>query len=248
MTSNHIDRGLRHQIGLGLALVLLLLQVAHAASDDGQPESPQLYAVEIIVFEHLDQSRNTPEQAPLPQPGAGEPETSVSEVTESAPQKAAPAGAFDTDIDETVPVESSSIDTDASTARAQFMPLGSAEYRMNDVLTRLKRLNAYRPILHVGWIQPAWSREDARPKEIPRQPATGLSGKVILFKERFLHLVVDMKLGEVQDSRAGRPPDPATTVINESRRLRSDKPQYFDNPRFGVLAKVWKLPQQEAAR
>ncbi len=228
-----------------LPLLLAGILVRPAPAADADESEPERYAVEIIVFEHLDQSRNTAEQ-PL-----------LTTVTNDIPQPAAPERAEAGDViaadalnlnDSGQPPNEASSDMQLRNTRPQ--PLPSDLFRMNTVFKRLRRLNAYRPILHIGWIQPASPRDEAQAKQIALQPATGLSGQVQLYKERFLHLAVRMKLqqpvsGYDQPAKQMFVNGPA--VIDESRRLRGDKAQYFDNPRFGVLAKVWKLPAEMPA-
>ncbi|HHQ15083.1 MAG TPA: hypothetical protein ENK16_08630, partial [Chromatiales bacterium] len=246
MTACHDTR--LHRAGfliLALLLAVALLRPAPAANPD-QPE-PERYAVEVVVFEHLDQSRNTAEQPllaaltdDLRQPAAPEPA--------EADGTGAAAGVVLNPDDSSQSPNEAGPGTRLRDTGPQ--PLPSEQYQMNKVVERLQRLDAYRPILHVGWIQPALPRDEAQPIQIALQPATSLSGELLLYKERFLHLAVRMQLGQALsgENRTGIDTAAMTpAVIDESRRLRGDKPQYFDNPRFGVLARVWKLPPEEPA-
>ena len=75
-----------------------------------------------------------------------------------------------------------------------------------------------------------------------------MSGEVTLYKDRFLHLALDLEW-ELPPDMAQRP-EPAvsqTARIEESRLLRGDIVQYFDNPQFGAITYVRELEVAEPA-
>ncbi len=70
------------------------------------------------------------------------------------------------------------------------------ELTMLDTWDRLDRLDAYEPLLHVGWAQPGLPEEEteAIPLEDFESPVAGLDGAFTLYLSRYLHLVVDLEL------------------------------------------------------
>lgn len=75
----------------------------------------------------------------------------------------------------------------------------------------------------------------------PEAAQAGLQGSVTLFRERFLHLVLDISLAEPDA-------DPALAArISQSRRVRGRSWQYFDHPRFGVIVSVRAPAAAEAS-
>ena len=89
-----------------------------------------------------------------------------------------------------------------------------------------------------------------------------------LYLSRFLHLVVDLELEETApqrnvsvDNRVRRFSDersrfgfessfetPSTFYrIDEDRIVRNGELRYFDHPRFGVLAKIWRVEEEVPA-
>ncbi len=202
-----------NQRNLAVWLTLLLSPLVVPAEEISAPDE---YQVEIIVFKHQDQSRNTAEV-----PAAERGPVLLPEET-SGPRRPQPDFVL-------LPPR--------SVAPAQALPDGALQ--LNRVLKRLQQLDAYQPIAHFGWQQAATARVDAEnywlEAKIPAN--TGLTGFLKVYKERFLHLAVDLQF---------LPPDgsAAAVSISESRRLRDEELQYFDNPRFGVIASVRRLQNE----
>lgn len=147
--------------------------------------------------------------------------------------------------------------------------LGPEEYVLDDVYERLQNLAAYRPILRTAWTQPTLEKDQSVPITLRRlgNPPLRLDGTLTLYLSRFLHLVVDLKLEEKSPQRNQGPNDrvsrygdsrsrfgfesafdtPATFYrINEDRIVRNGELRYFDHPRFGVLAKIWRIEEAPA--
>lgn len=70
------------------------------------------------------------------------------------------------------------------------------ELTMLDTWDRLDALDAYEPLLHVGWAQAGQPQEetDPIPLEDFESPVSGLEGAFTLYLSRYLHLVVDLEL------------------------------------------------------
>lgn len=144
------------------------------------------------------------------------------------------------------------------------------ELSMHDTVERLELLDAYDPILHVGWTHAGFPQldTDALPISHFGEPPQGLSGSFKLYLERYLHLVVDLALDapadettEVAaanpvyafgDSRlqfAGRDETrfaPVRYRIEEDRIIKNGETRYFDHPKFGVIAKVIRVEETDA--
>jgi hypothetical protein len=133
-----------------------------------------------------------------------------------------------------------------------FTRLRRSDFTMGDIRARLDRLDAYRPVMHFGWTQTTYPAEQTRSIRLSSltTPAAGFNGTVKLYLSRFLHLVVDLQM----DTEAERLADtfaPAATVsyrIQEDRIFRSGELRYFDHPKFGVLAKVSRVEEDDDAK
>lgn len=195
-----------------------LLACALCAAAQEELSAPDRYRVEVIVFRHIDQSRNTPEQAPP-----------VSGPVANLPQ---PSGQ-----DRPQP-EFLLLDPQLQKA-PRDLPRDLLE--LDSIVARLERVDAYQPLIHFGWQQPAAGRAEAEDYWLSAAigEQLGLTGKLRIYKERYLHLAMALEF-DPRDGR-GRP-----AVIEESRRLRDDSLQYFDHPQFGVIATVSKVEPEPA--
>ena len=134
----------------------------------------------------------------------------------------------------------------------EFALLDEEDYQLTEALDRLQRLDAYEPIMHFGWTQATWPEEQTEPLSLYRfaNPPADLRGSLKLYLGRFLHLVVDLQL----DANIASPLDfstnqpqrgPVRYVINENRILKNGELRYYDHPKFGVLAKVTRVEEDE---
>lgn len=122
---------------------------------------------------------------------------------------------------------------DAPEALAGLVPLGSEALQLGDIATRLRRSPAYRLVYHGGWQQRVDSQALALPSALPAAAAeAGLQGALTLYRERFLHVLLDIRL-----SAEGGPAEPGWHM-RQSRRLRGTALQYFDHPAFGLILAV----------
>jgi hypothetical protein len=230
---------------------------AQDAPDD--PWMTDRYEVDVIVFRHLDQSRNTPESPPPPLP-----------ATALQPGLTAPGGGPDAAPPAETRAAKSFVEFHLLKQGPEFpdfVVVDDAGGELRSVYARLERFDAYEPILRRKWLQAARPAEVARPFPIAASARDfELSGSITLYKERYLHLNVDLRLAPVTAgapapaagatqwpvfSDALAPPDPAqaplrapaapTLELQESRRIRGINAQYFDHPRFGVIALISKV-------
>lgn len=154
--------------------------------------------------------------------------------------------------------------------RAGLKILGPESYVLDDEYARLERLDAYRPLMRVAWSQPTLEKEQTLPIKLRRlgNPPLRLDGTVTLYLSRFLHLVVDLALEDqsaqrttIDDSRTRRFGDqrsrfgfnsgfvttPTYYRIVEDRIVRNGELRYYDHPRFGVLAKITRVEDEDAS-
>jgi len=143
--------------------------------------------------------------------------------------------------------------------------LTEEEFAMHDVVERLELLDAYESILHVGWTQPGFPREETEPMELAAfgEPPEGLNGNFKLYLGRYLHLVVDLAIDAATEIEEipivddnvfiytdvrpqyefeSEPVEgPVRYRIQEDRIVKNGESRYFDHPKFGVIAKVTRV-------
>ncbi len=115
----------------------------------------------------------------------------------------------------------------------RFVPLDPAEYTLSPMALKIGRSKNFRVLSHTGWTQPGFGREESRRKLIMRNANTGelVSGHVVMIRERYLRLELDLTVLI----------DGETYHLDTQRRMISRQVHYFDNPHFGVIAKITPL-------
>ncbi len=138
-----------------------------------------------------------------------------------------------------------------------FVPLREDRRSLARVYERLEQIDAYEPILHVGWVQPARESDNSNPYRFEPSAidATGLAGTITLYKERYLHLEIDLSLESQQAAvetdfllGPGAADAPEAYTLTESRRIRGLTEHYFDHPRFGIIARIRDVKSAATAR
>lgn len=142
------------------------------------------------------------------------------------------------------------------------------ELTLGDITGRLERLDVYEPIMHFAWTQETHPQEETQAIDLESLgPAPeGLSGVFKLYLSRYLHLVVDLTLDEApavadpvaiddsmfafSDARTGYEfdlpePGPVRFRIQEDRIFKNGDLRYFDHPKFGVLAQITRVEEEE---
>jgi len=139
--------------------------------------------------------------------------------------------------------------------------LSEEELTMYDVVERLELLDAYEPIMHVGWTQAGLPLQDTDALDLTvfGEPPVGLDGSFTLYLSRYLHLVVDLSMDapvevieiEFDDNSSYAFEDTTPSVgpvryrIQEDRIVKNGEIRYFDHPKFGVVAKVIRVEETE---
>lgn len=213
-----------------LSLLLILPAVAQEPADDIEEQEIRRYTVEIIVFKYAEDVSSGSEVFLGDKIEFDEDEL---EILELRPFRS--VGDFKPLPD------------------IEFVLLEEEDYQLTEALGRLQRLDAYEPIMHFGWTQATWPEEQTEPLSLYRfaSPPADLHGSLTLYLSRYLHLVVDLQL----DNPVASPLDystiqpqrgPVRYVINENRILKNGELRYYDHPKFGVLAKVTRVEEEEA--
>jgi hypothetical protein len=212
-----------------LSLLLILPAVAQEPADDIEEQEIRRYTVEIIVFKYAEDV------------------SSGSEVFLGDKIE------FDEDELEILALRPfRSVGDFKPLPDIEFVLLEEEDYQLTEALGRLQRLDAYEPIMHFGWTQATWPEEQTEPLSLYRfaSPPADLHGSLTLYLSRYLHLVVDLQL----DNPVASPLDystiqpqrgPVRYIINENRILKNGELRYYDHPKFGVLAKVTRVEEEE---
>ena len=131
--------------------------------------------------------------------------------------------------------------------------LSADSYRLKPVRYTLQQAGEYSVLYHRAWRQLAYdpSRAVSYPIKTTTDSGYRLEGALQLKRGRYLHLDVDLQLLDTVGQAPGQflPGQelPRAYRLTERRRLRGDKLQYFDHPRFGLLALVTPVSIAEPA-
>lgn len=247
-------------------LLLLPLIAAGALAQDTLEESEQLdvrkYTVEIIIFSYAQNvsvgSEIFPPDVPVLDDISFDEDPQDVNVLESIPETA------------TEPDFSEEFEED-TTKKYELVMLTEEDFGLVETYEHLDRLGAYEPLMHFGWTQPTYPDEEieARPLSSFATPPDGLEGELTLYLSRYLHLAVKLQLDEsvadepveddlerttVRSSFDDRYYDydedgpvsyPVRYRIDEDRIFRNGELRYFDHPKFGVLAKITRVEEEE---
>ena len=148
---------------------------------------------------------------------------------------------------------------DANRRRYEIVMLPKKNFTLLNIFERLDNLDAYTPLMHFGWTQPTYPPEEtqARPLSSFMTPPKGLQGDLILYLSRYLHLGVNLQLdapaaNAAQDALMlddfgdrAMVTYPVRYRIEEDRIFRNGELRYFDHPKFGVLAKITRVEEEE---
>jgi hypothetical protein len=253
-------------------------QAPGAVALETEEEPLRRYSVELIVFEYLDRAGDNELFLPdMPEPDAGPEDPYAADASGDADLAGPRYGdelpaAADQPAAETADLYLEPLEEIPTFESAGFEILKPADYALTDAYRRLERLDAYRPLMHGAWIQPALEHDKSLALPLRRigDPPLRLNGTVTLYLSRFLHLVVDVALEEKSplrpdalteripnyaDNRGNRrfginPAFVTPSVfyrIQDDRIMRSGDLRYFDHPKFGVLAKVMRIEEPDSA-
>jgi len=238
-----------------LSLAMFLPAMAQEMLGDVELEEiPEIrrYTVEVIIFRYAQEvmpgSEIFPRDEPEPEPELPTLDEDIA-IVEELPE----------DIEEEL----------EPLPDIELVMLDEADFQLGDIIDRMSRLDVYEPIMHFGWTQATWPEEqtDAIPLYRLARPPAGLDGELTLYLSRYLHLVVDLQMeatdvtvinhddieqlgdvtvGSLLNSMETQPGAlPAYYRIQENRILKNGELRYYDHPKFGVLAKVTRVEDDE---
>ena len=251
-------------------LLLLPLMAAGALAqvtiEDDEQLDVRRYTVEIIIFSYAQSVSTGSEIFPPDLPpdveimddnplGEGLADASA---LESIPEVVAEPEAVE-DLEEETP------------DKYELVMLAEEDFGLIEPYEHLERLDAYEPLMHFGWTQPTYPDEEveARPLSSFATPPPGLEGELTLYLSRYLHLVVKLQLDESFADEPAEDEFARTTIrssfndgfydyddeepvsypvrfrIDEDRIFRNGELRYFDHPKFGVLAKITRVEEEE---
>ena len=123
-----------------------------------------------------------------------------------------------------------------------FQAIDASRLRLQGEWSRLQNSGEYRPLLHMGWLQPGLERDKAVGVLVEAgapSPAFGgekpLSGVIAVGLSRYLHLDTNLLYRRAATSGAA---SFHTFQLKETRRMRSKEIHYLDHPMFGVIALI----------
>jgi hypothetical protein len=154
----------------------------------------------------------------------------------------------------------------------ELVMLAEEDFGLVETYEHLERLDAYEPLMHFGWTQPTYPDEEveARPLSSFATPPAGLEGELTMYLSRYLHLTVKLQLDESSADQPVEDELARTTIrsgfddgyyiydydepvsypvryrIDEDRIFRNGELRYFDHPKFGVLAKITRVEEEES--
>ncbi len=197
--------------------------------EEAEPEIRR-YTVEMIIFSYaedvsvgtelfLPEVIEVVEPDPFALPGPGE-EGAIPDDSVPTSAGATPDGGEDAELEE------------AEETRFEMVLLTDEELTMTDMLDRLDLLDAYEPLLHIGWTQTALPQDETPTLDLREfgEPPEGLTGGLTLYLSRYLHLVVDLELAapELDETTFDEPAADEPAFYAPVVRYGDDRRQYDD--------------------
>ncbi len=226
-----------------LALSTMAQDVPPEESIAEEQEEIRRYTVEVIIFSYVEDVSVGTEIFPSDPPPE---EPTIAELLALLEDE--------TDADEIVEAEDT--EDEGEPAEAELLLLSEEEFTLTEIADKFELLDVYETVMHFGWTQATYPEEATPPIELRLfgEPPAGLDGSFTLYLSRYLHLVVDLALQAPTESVPqsswfdGEPyPDEQQVFyrIQEDRIFKNGDIRYFDHPRFGVIAKITRVEEEE---
>jgi hypothetical protein len=240
-----------------LSCIVCALSSGAMAQDaaDEEPELPKVYQVDLIVFSNANAGQLSTETWPNDAQQAN----SLAEENPLSPDyQIKPPASLDSFVLESVATaplyypsnglgEPGFLLLEPVSSTLEFKLITSADESrgLNTEFENIRNNNAYAPMLYATWRQEVADKKTANSFNIAATgvPPDTLSGTVRVYKERYLHLVLNIEMPESSDF--GSRSVPVKFRINQSRRLRRETVQYFDHPMFGAITLVKEIVPSE---
>jgi hypothetical protein len=257
------------RVKIRVSMILLPLLASGAVAEDVAPKEVPVdvrrYTVEMIIFSY-EQNVSAGSEIFMPD----EPPPLVLSEEGNLLDGILPDGALP---DEVAAIDEPELkepeleeELDDEDRKYELVMLPEEDFILLDVIERLDNLDAYTPLMHFGWTQPTYPEEEteSRPLNSFTTPPEGLEGDLTLYLSRYLHLAVNLQLDasaavETEEALAlddfsnsyddfGNDPVVAYPVryrIEEDRIFRNGELRYYDHPKFGMLAKITRVEEEE---
>ncbi|MDH3429178.1 MAG: peptidoglycan binding protein CsiV [Gammaproteobacteria bacterium] len=247
----------------GTFLIFVMCLATAVAQDNRLEELPEeearRYTVEIIIFSY-EEDVSVGTEVFLPDRPPVEPDLLSDDETMATLDEPRASGVE--------PIDDGQDDAGPEIRELEFVMLEEDEFTLDKIARQFELLDVYATIMHVGWTQPTYAEEETPPLELRvlGDPPQGLDGTFKLYLSRYLHLVVDLALDASENSRQpvdvdgsffrfgdsrtrddnfGSATQSLRYRIQENRILKNGELRYFDHPKFGVLAKVTRVEEDE---
>jgi hypothetical protein len=236
-----------------LSCIVCALSSGAMAQDatDEELELPKVYQVDIIVFRNANAAQISTETWPN---DAQQADSLYKENPLSPGNQIKPPASLDSFVLESVataPLYYPSnglgepgfllLEPVSSTLEFKLITNADESRGLNTEFEKIRDNNDYAPMLYATWRQEVADKKTANSFNVAATgvPPDTLSGTVRLYKERYLHLVLNIEMSE--SSGFSSRSVPVKFRINQSRRLRRETVQYFDHPMFGAIALVKEI-------
>jgi hypothetical protein len=225
--------------GLHALLAIAVLCVTQTYAADKDADKPRIYQVDVIVFRNLNPNASS-ETWPLA--------TAVQQQDPTAPDN---LELLLSQVEPAINTDSLASDLSAPDSLVPDQNPDNSAFRIFYELNDTRRLNGeykrltsstnYQPILYATWRQEVADKVTAEAFDVALTgvPGNVLDGQFRLYRERYMHLVVDLQL-PAESSRFANT-QPLVYTMSQSRRLRDTDIQYFDHPKFGVISLVTEI-------
>jgi hypothetical protein len=222
------------------AIVVAGFSSAVHAQTAAEEQPIKIYQVDVVVFRNIAAARLSSESWP----------DAVPELTDDDMLNPANPASLDEflaqlDMQEPLePPESRATDPDdlllpdASPTPQKFEAINGEERGLNKEVTAIEKSADYELLLYTTWRQEVDDKNTAEAFEVAsiEIPTPLLSGSFRLYQERYLHIEVKLDLVDNETH---------SFTIDQSRRLRGTKTQYFDHPMFSVITLVTEVMPAE---
>ena len=223
------------------AIVVAGFSPALHAQTAAEEQPIKIYQVDVVVFRNIAAARLSSESWP----------DAVPELTDDDMLNPANPANLDEflaqlDIQEPVAPPENGLTapdlllSEASPEPEQFEVInGFGEERgLNKEHTAIEKSSDYELLLYTTWRQEVDDKNTAEAFEVAsiEIPTPLLSGSFRLYQERYLHIEIKLDLVDNETH---------SFTIDQSRRLRGTKTQYFDHPMFSVITLVTEVMPAE---
>ena len=212
--------------------ILYLLAICSGALQAQTATGNKIYQVDLIVFRHLDANGMSSETWQRPDPIA---ELSLDELE-----------AID-EPDELTEYLNEPNPVDIANIPEMFRLLDPADAGLQNESALISNSSYYELLLHTSWQQEAPGKQQAEAFPVIAAGADPqeLDGTVLLYKERYLHVGLDLAIPASRNSMMSSGRIESFTLKQSRRVNRANVLHYFDHPKLGVLVKVTEVEDKE---